>query len=376
MKDDFMRVTVSIVTIVVLGLTNLQVSGQDQDSTAFKKVEEETSSNPVLRRFKVEELKEFRRHYQEEIEQLVAKKDSLRKKAIQDLENLLANHPETPSLDKILLRLAELHYEQAVQNYAQALDDESSCCGGDSLEAAGLTAESFPEPEKDFTRPLQLFERLIQEVPNSPLIADALYNKGFVLEELGRTEEAFETYLQLADNYPESEYVADALMRMAEYHFNPPNRDMEKSIALYQRVLNYKGSPLYDAALYRLGWANYTSSNYPEAIAYFTLLADDIDRIKPLDPERKYHFPAVQDEAIEYIGISFLDFGGADYASKYFEEIGGRYYGLNVLKKIGDSQLEVLEEHDKAISAYEHLLEAYPEYAQAPDIQAKIADAY
>lgn len=327
----------------------------------------------VLQRFKLEDLEEFQKYYKVQIDRLVAEKDSLRRRGIADLETMLDKHPDTPSLDKVLLRLAELHYEQAVQDFEDALGEYNNsvaCCEEDSLAALP------PEPEKDFSKPLEIFQRLIDQVPESRLVADALYNKAFVLEELGQTDEAFEVYRQVAAIYPESEYVPDALMRMAEYQFNPPKRNIEEAIELFKQVLNYKDSPLYDAALYRLGWAHYKMSNYPEAIAYFTVLADDIERINPLDPARKYHFPAVQEEAIEYIAISFLDFGGADHAARFFKEIGGRDYGQDVFKKLGDLHLALNDEHQKAIRAYEHLLSLYPESPEAPKIQAKIALAY
>lgn len=367
-----MRAILVRVLITSLFLANFAV---DAFSQAPREKKESIEQSP-LKGFKPEDLDEFRSYYQAQIDKLVAEKEQLRKIAIQELETLIRNHPKTPSLDKILFRLAELHYEQAAQEYNVALDehsDSTACCDDDSLaDFVNLP----PEPIKDFSRSLALFERLIDEVPQSPLVADALYNKGYVLEELGQTEAAFFVYQELAQNFPQSEYVPDALMRMAEYQFNPPNRNIAAAIGIYKQVLNYKESPLYDAALYRLGWAYYTLSDYPEAIAHFTLLVDDVDFVNPLDPERKYHFPAVQDEAIEYIGISFFDFGGADRAAEFFKEIGGRHYGFNVLKKIGDSHMLINEEHYKAIAAYEHLLAIYPESVEAPNIKAKIAEAY
>ncbi len=345
-----------------------------QEQPGAKPVKAATDEAPaVLQGFKLEDLESFQNYYKEQIDRLVAEKDSLRRKGISDLETMLEKHPNTPSLDRVLLRLAELHYEQAVQDFDLALgahSDSVACCEEDSL------AVLPPEPEKDFSKPLELFERLLEQAPESPLVVHALYNKAFVLEELGRTDEAFEVYQQVATNYPGSEYVPDALMRMAEYQFNPPNRNIEEAIELFRQVLNYKESPLYDAALYKLGWAYYKMSDYPQAIAYFTFLADDVDRINPLDPNRKYHFPAVQDEAIEYIGISFLDFGGADHAADFFKEIGGRDYGHDVFKKLGDSHQALNDEHQKAIGAYEHLLSLYPDSPEAPKIQAKIAEVY
>ena len=115
---------------------------------------------------------------------------------------------------------------------------------------------------------------------------------------------------------------------------------------------------------------------YPEAVSYFTLLADDIERAKSLDPTLKYTNPELRDESVEYIGISFLDYGGAEGAAAYLNDIGGRSYGVKVLKRIGDAYMEEKEEYEKAIEAYEILLKMFPNANEAPEIQSNIVSCY
>lgn len=324
------------------------------------------ASDSVFAEYTIEDLLEFQKYYTEQTERLIEEKNDQRLKAIQDLEAFLKGHPDSPILDKILIRLAELHYQQASYDYEQALDQESQ---SDSLYAAEL-------PELDYNRTLELYQQIIDEFPNSPLLDDALYHRAFLFENLGQREKAYDQYQALVESHPESDFVPDAFMRMAEYFFNPPERNIDKAIELYEKLLTFKESPRYDAALYRLGWCYYILNDYPRAIAYFTLLADDIKRTRELDPEVKHHFPAVRDEAVEYIGISFLDFGGPQKAADYFGQIGGREYGLDVLKKIGDALMDVKEEYANAVEAYQLMLSMYPNSPQAPLIQARIAEAY
>jgi len=327
----------------------------------------------VLANYSVDELLEFRRRYEAYRDSLLSEKDRLRQQGIRDMEEFIQSHPKSKVLDKIIIRLAELYYEQAQVEYEQRQEIYNQRL---ELYEKGEISELPPEPQRDYSRALDLYLQILERYPESSLVDDALYNIAFLTEELGQQEEAQRTYEKLVQEHPESRYVPDALLRMAEYYFNPPVNQIEKAIELYKKVLAYKDSPKYDEALYRLGWSYYRLSDYAEAIAYFTLLADDVDRAKKLDPAQKITNPAVRDESVEYIAISFLDYGGAEKAKEYLQEIGGRPYGIDILKKIGDVYMDVKEEYDNAIAAYQILLDLYPDAEQAPVVQAKIAEAY
>ncbi|MFQ5752234.1 MAG: tetratricopeptide repeat protein, partial [bacterium] len=336
-------------------------------------LETNSPSDSIFQHYSLDELIEFQKYYKNATDSLLKEQEKLQQREIQNLEVFLKSHPNSPILDKIIIRLANLLYEQASQDFEDVNDEYNRLM---TLYNEKQIQEIPEEPVKDFRRPLSLYQQIIDEFPHSKLIDDAIYNKGYLLEESGKSATAYQAFKELVDTFPESPYVPDALMRMAEYYFNPPVNNLEKAIELYKIVLNYQESSKYDAALYRLGWAYYRLSDYPQAISYFTILADDIDRFEQLDPNANYHFPAVREEAIEYIGISFLDYGGPNRAAQYFKEIGGRSYGFDVLKKIGDAYMEVKEEYGNAINAYQLLLSMYPDSPEAPAIQAKIAEAY
>lgn len=331
-----------------------------------------TFSDSLLLDYSLEDLLKLRNLYEQETEQLLILKDGLRQEGIIEMETLIENNPENPILDKILIRLAELYFEQELREYEYRMEAYIS----QSDRYADGAADSLPvEPTLDFGKSLALYQRIIDDFPASALLDDAYYNIGFLWQEMGEREQAAVIFESLARHYPESKFAPDALMRVAEYFFNPPVSDLPRAIEFYGRVLEHKEHPLYDAALYRLGWAYYRLNDYPQAIAYFTVLADDIERAGRLDPNQEYHFPAVKDEAVEYIGLSFLDYGGAKQAAAYFEAIGGREYGYDVFKKIGDAYMDVKEEYQPAIEAYEFLLAMYPYTPDAPYIQAKITEA-
>ncbi len=327
----------------------------------------------VLKSYSIDDLLEYKDFYERQRVRVESERVGLREKGIRDMEAFLTNHPESKILDKVIVRLAELYYESALEYYTLSQDQYSKQL---ELLDAGQLAQAPPEPHKDFSRSLKLYQRVIEEYPQSAFQDDAHYNIAFLREDMGQREEAVKLYENFIAQFPESRYLPDALFRIGEYYFNPPLNDLEAAIPIYKRVLQYTESPKYGEALYRLGWSYYKKSQYPEAISYFTLLADDVKRSEQLDPENKITNPALVNESIEYIGISFLEYQGVDGVADYLAKLGGRDYGLEVLQHIGNIYMTVKEEYDNAIQAFRLLLQLYPYSAEAPVARAKIAESY
>ncbi len=327
----------------------------------------------VLRAYSISDLLEYKDFYERERFRLEHERVALREKGIRDMEMFLVNHPKSKILDKVIIRLAELHYEKALEIYNR---DQEAYSANLEAYAKGVLTAPPAEPQLNFNRPLELYQRLINDFPQSKLLDDASYNKAFLLEDLAQRDSAVVLYEKFVQDFPSSRYVPDALFRVAEYYFNPPVSQMPRAIEIYQKILQYNDSPKYDEALYRLGWSYYKMNDYAQAISYFTLLADDVKRSQRLDPKNKITNPSLAEESIEYIGIAFLDYKGASAAAEYLNKVGGRQYGIDILRKIGDVYMNVKEEYDKAVQAYRLLLKMYPFAPEAPLARARIAECF
>ncbi len=325
----------------------------------------------VLKSYSIDDLLEYKDFYERQRVRIESERVALREKGIRDMEAFLVNHPESKILDKVIVRLAELYYESALEYYTLSQDQYSK-----QLELLEASQQAPPEPRKDYGRSLTLYQRVIDEYPQSGFQDDAHYNVAYLKEDMGQREEAVALYEKFIAEFSESHYLPDALFRIGEYYFNPPLNDLEQAIPIYKRVLQYTESTKYGEALYRLGWSYYKMSEYPEAISYFTLLADDVKRSAELDPENRITNPALVNESIEYIGISFLEYKGVNGVADYLSKLGGRDYGLDILKHVGDIYMTVKEEYDNAIHAFRLLLQLYPHSAEAPTGRAKIAESY
>jgi TolA-binding protein len=327
----------------------------------------------ALKTYSIDDLLEYKDLYERQRIRVESERVALREKGIRDMEAFLSNHPESKILDKVIVRLAELYYESELEYYTLSQDQYSKQL---ELLDAGRLAQAPPEPRKDYSRSLKLYQRVIDEYPQSVFQDDAHYNLAYLKEDMGQREEAVVLYEKFLEQFPESRYLPDALFRLGEYRFNPPRNDLEAAIPIYKRVLFYTESPKYGEALYRLGWCYYKMNHYAEAISYFTLLADDVKRSEQLDPENKITNPALVNESLEYIGISFLEYKGVNGVADYLARLGGRDYGLEILKHVGNIYMTVKEEYDNAVQAFRLLLKLYPLSAEAPVARAKVAESY
>ncbi|MDZ7384921.1 MAG: tetratricopeptide repeat protein [candidate division KSB1 bacterium] len=327
----------------------------------------------TLASYSLEELQAYRQLYASRLAARERERAVLRQRGIRDAELFIAQNPNSRVLDEVMMRLAELCFEQAQEEYLAAMRQyEEELAAYDR----GERANPPTEPRKDFDKPLGLLQAVVERFPHSEYVDDALYNRAFILEDLRQDTAAVAVYQRVVQEFPESPYVPSALLRIGEYYFSPPRNDLHTAIQYYERVLQYRDSPRYDEALYRLGWSHYRLSQFPQAVSYFTLLADDIERNMRLDPQGVFTNPALRDEAVEYIGISFLDYGGPARAAQYLQEIGHRSYGAQILKRMGDAYLKEKEEYANAIYAYRLLLAMYPDSPLAPVAQSRIVEAY
>ncbi len=319
------------------------------------------------------EIQNYRAYYVQELEMLQEEKRTLINKGIEDGEHLLEIRYDDKVVDQILVRLADLYYYREKDDYLTRMhlyDDQLS-----QYEQGGIQ-EIPEEPQLNYRHSLDIYQRIIDEFPQSELIDDAIYNKAFLFEEMGQSKEANQVYFHLIDAYPGSKYVPEAYMRLGEYYFNPPINDLENAIYFYNQVLKYRDNVRYDEALYKLGWSYYRLSRYPEAISFFTTL------IESYQVEQKYDSLGIdiranlRDEAVEYISISFIDYGGVSKIEEYLYKIGEPEWGSEALKKMGDVYMESQEEYVSAVAAYEAFLDYFPYSPEAPIIQKKIIDCY
>jgi tetratricopeptide (TPR) repeat protein len=103
---------------------------------------------------------------------------------------------------------------------------------------------------------------------------------------------------------PQARFVSETWFRIGEYHFDDfgGQNALDLSIAAYRRILEDPNDRNYNLALYKVAWAYYRASRYPEAIRHFAQLVQWSDDTQT---ETGRAGSELRPEAIEYLGIAF-----------------------------------------------------------------------
>ncbi len=361
----------------------------------------EALSDTLFETMSIDELIKIQKTLNNRVDNLREEEEEIRGRGLEVSESFVKEGSvKIKDQDKILIRVGEYYIEEADENFEIAFDSlevlEKKYNELMNLFDRGeleIEPQVPKEPVYDYSKAIEVYDRILNSYPRSEYADDALYTKAFLLEKMKKGSIARRIYQEVIDKYPESLFAAESYMRLAEYYFAPrvgKEREkniveLQKAIKLYKNVLNYRNSKRYDEALYKLGWSYFKLAAvdpkyYSDAIIYFMAVADDIQRAEKLDPKNRISTPSVKEEAITYIGISFSDEetyanAGVYNARKFIERIGGRDYGVEIMRALGETYQKV-ENYERAISAYENLLDMYPKYEEAPLVTQKVAETY
>jgi len=354
----------------------------------------------ILQKFPIDELVKLKKLLEQERERIIQEQERDRQRGVELSKDFLnKTREENANQDMILIRIAEYYIEEALNRYDEAVAEynrkyEEYEKRLEAFQQGKLKIEPEPPkfPRKNYEEAIAIYDLILKNFPESDLADDALYNKAFLLKDMGENEASQAVFLEMIDKYPESEFIPEAYMQMAEFYFQPKLgqsrnetiRNLKKAAQLYKNVLEYKDSPRYDEALYKLGWTYYRlaatdPSYYNDAILYFTLVVQDIEKFKGIDKEGKFVKSEIEPEALQYLAASFVDTtytqDGVAKAKAYIEKLGKPDFGIDILRHIGDIYGRIVD-YDNSIRAYRSLLEMYPDYYRAPLIRKKMADVY
>ena len=364
----------------------------------------EDKADKIFKTYTIDNILKYRNELKTKIEKNTSERQRLSNLGLSVNKNVLeSNFSLGNNQDIVLLRLAEFLIDKSDDEYFKKFDEynqksEEYYDQLDKFDADSVNnqrPEPLPEePKKDYEKALEIYDKILNEFSNGEMVDAALYNKAYLLSEIGKEEEANAIYQEVIDRFPDSRFTPSALMSLAEYYFtDKPEKteeqnieDLNRSVLLFKQALKYTDSERYDEALYRLGWAYYRlavldASLYAESIYYFTRVVDDIEKAKELDPDGKLTRPEIRPEAIQYIGVSFSDDanpkGGTENMKRYVQKLkeSNKAYAAEIMKSLGDVFFQTRQD-DKTIEAYSAMQELFPYYKDAAEIQFRIVEAH
>jgi TolA-binding protein len=306
----------------------------------------------LVRRDYLQQRRDRDRWYGERIEAEERAFNEARDDSIRIFQNFIARYPNdekyTPDA---MFRLGELYFERSALDFQELYDAAQA-----AREAGDLTAEDSLPTSPDFTPTIELYRDLAMRFPKYERSDGVYYLIGYTLNEMGRPEEAVAAWLALvcankyeydpdwrppppnvtasmAEQYPsltldgrplgapvegrfidpyanckpiaeDARFVSETWFRVGEYHFDDfgGQNAIELAIAAYNRILENPEDRNYNLALYKVAWAYYRASQYPEAIDHFGMLVQWSDDTRLATGKAGSE---LRPEAIEYLGIAF-----------------------------------------------------------------------
>ncbi len=295
--------------------------------------------------------------------------------AIARFERFLAKYPNSENTAHAMFRLGELHYDKTELDFALAEEEYERRMDGFDYE----TALSIPEaPQKDYSRSIALYRRIIDEHPQYAFVDGAYYMLGFCLARDGSLQydeiASRDVFQALVDAHPDSRFAIAAHLRLGDYYFD--YNQVDQAIPHYERVIALSGSEgdLYDDGLYKLAWAFYKKDEFTRSLTLFTELLDWSKQ----NFARTGFQAATAPEAIEYSAITFSDLGDRngvsplEEAKAFYRTTGERDFEKDVYVRLA-GVLTDQARFEESIQVYRYLQKRWPEDPENPTHQWRVA---
>lgn len=313
-----------------------------------------------------------REHADATIQRMLASREQLvltrRNEAVRLLEEFVRVEPDgAPEMADALMRLAELKWEVARADYLIAFA---------AWQAVPEANRSAAPPAADYQVSIGLYDRILQTHREFGRYDFVLYLKAYLLVDSGKLEEALVLYRQILAEFPQSRFVPDAHMALAETFFNG-TFDYPAAFAEYELVMQHRDSELYDIALFKSAWCLWRMNRSRDAAQRFRQVLDLAQQTRGLSGAQVRRRQELQDEALNYLIQVFTEDESNTAADvfRFLQEIGGERYAKTVLARLSETFFDQAR-YDRGIEAYKMLLQMDPTNEKAPEWQAAIARGY
>jgi len=301
-----------------------------------------------------------------------------RQEAIAQLKEILATQrlpPDTKA--EMLMRLAELYFEQSKYEYNSEMSDYDERYE-EWFNMPEAQQKKTPEPKIVTTRStaftkkaIENYRNILQNYPSYPRVDEALFFLAFMLNDVGEEKDALDMYNKLVKTYPDSDFVPDAYNAIGEYYFN--NNNAYKALQAYKRAAAYKDSKIYTFALYKMGWCYYNVGEFGTAIDTMKELVAETDRRMRESGEQVGI--SLKEEALRDLVLFFSEEGDLEAAKEYFTRYGEKRYYRKMLRRLGDIYIDQ-GKNELAIQTYRELIADDPFASDNPANQHEIIQAY
>lgn len=286
-------------------------------------------------------------------------------------EDIIEKYPDEVFIPNIMFELAELYVSKADIEFKRIMSKYEADLK--SYEKGELSIEPIM-PQVSFKKSIETCYKLLEKYPDTEYRDKVIYRLAMCHLDEGNQQRAKDYFQKLVYECPQSPKISESHFRLGEFYF--AQREFSKAIDHYKELLDNWDDPFFNMALYKLGWAYYNISDYANSVSTYIYLISDIKLLDELDTELLGKTKAdVKNEAIEYIAHSLTEYGGPSLAKSILKSKIIQEYAILILEKMGEIYKN-RNYYDEAIHTYNVILELYPFYPYAPNIQKQIIECY
>lgn len=298
--------------------------------------------------------------------------EAKRLEAISRLKELLGKGVEGDQKAEMMLRLADLYFQQGRFLYLKemaAFDIEyDKCfntegCNTDKLQANNAGSREWQE------KSIKLYENIIANYPRYAKADQATFFLGSALVDVGRKDDAVEAFKKLVKLYPESTYVPDSYVLIGEHYFEANNA--YAALRAYLKATQYTASEKYPFAMYKLAWCYYNVGDYQASIDTMKAVVSFSQGIAA-DQKKGVN---LEDEALKDLVRFFADAGAMNDAYEYFTKLGKKDLIQSMLSRLAGTYFEQ-GKFDQAVETFRRLILEDPNGVKCPEYQGEIINAY
>jgi TolA-binding protein len=299
-----------------------------------------------------------------------------RREAIKLIEDYLRDSPNTREQAEAMYKLAELYWEESKAQYLERMGAYQAAVTACHNDRATCPRVPRKTPTVDLSQAQSVYQRLITQHPRFRKIDTVIYLYGFSLRDQGKIAESVRYFQIILDRYPRSRYVADAWMAIAEFRFYE-QQDYKSSLEAYEHVLKHPKSQLYDLALFKTAWCYWKLGDTNRSAMRFKDVLDLAKKKAGKSEVEQKRAAELQGQALDYLVELFTedDTKSAHDAFEFLAQIGGKAYSKKVLQQLADTVFDQTR-YERAVEAYQLLIDLDPNSPDAPDQAGRIVEAY
>ncbi|PTL85483.1 tetratricopeptide repeat protein [Vitiosangium sp. GDMCC 1.1324] len=298
--------------------------------------------------------------------------DRKRDEAIEGFKRLIPKLQEgSHRRADMLYRLAELYWEKSKYLYQQEMNrylaaekaQDAATARGEKQEAPQA---DHSESERFRAETMGIYEILLRDYADWPQRDEILFYLGYNLQELGRRDEAVKRYLQLIEEFPQSQFVPDTYVQLGNHYFD--NNKLKEAREYYEKARASKVPKVYAYAVYKLAWCDYNAGGYDEGLAKLHEVVDYAEA-------RGEELGDLKTEALNDVIVFYVKLDKAKEGIAYFKQKAPQKRQERLISKMAAELMDV-GLYDSAIETYRTLIRDNPKGPGAPDYQQSIVRSY